>query len=186
MSQDEFLVKVEAILFSYGNWISESDLQETLGVESEKKIKESLESLKEKYKEGFPFNVQEDDRKRWRMALKDDFQSLVTELVAGTEIPADSLKVLSVIAYEQPITKTRIAEILGRSATKEVAYLYRNKFLSYQKHGIGKYYRVTKKFYDYFNLEEDEEFRDTANKNIATFLEDFSEDVQEEVSQKGS
>ena len=175
-TQKDLKTQIEAVLFSYGDWITPAELKETLKTNSEKKIEEHLKELQEKYNEGFSFHVEVDDRKRWRMALKDEYQNLVTTLISGTEIPADALKVLSVIAYEQPVTKTRISEILGRSVSKEVAYLYRNKYLSYQKHGIGKYYRVTKKFYDYFNLEEDEDFRSTANKNIATFLEEFSEE----------
>lgn len=174
--QKDLRTQIEAVLFSYGDWITPGELKETLNTNSEKKIEELLNELKEKYREGFSFHIEKDDRNRWKMSLRDEYQSLVTTLISGTEIPAEALKVLSVVAYEQPITKTRISEILGKSANKEIAYLYRNKFLSYQKHGIGKYYRVTKKFYDYFNLEEDEDFRSTANKNIATFLEEFSED----------
>ena len=50
----------------------------------------------------------------------------VSTLISGTEIPQTALKVLSVIAYEQPVTKTRLNEILGKSVKQELDYLYDN------------------------------------------------------------
>ncbi len=176
MSQDDFSrlkAEVEAVLFSYGDWISKKDIQDTLVVDSELLVTNALKEIQEKFKDGFSFHVEEhEDGVKWRMALKEEFSELVSEVVTGTEIPKNVLKVLGVIAYEQPVTKTRLSEILGKSVKQEVGYLYRNKFLSYEKHGIGKYYKVTKKFYDYFKLEETEDFRAQANKSITTYLEE--------------
>lgn len=176
MSQDDFSrlkSEVEAVLFSYGDWISKKDIQDTLVVDSELLVTNALKEIQDKFKDGYSFHVENhEDGIRWRMALKEEFSELVSDVVTGTEIPKNVLKVLGVIAYEQPITKTRLSEILGKSVKQEVGYLYRNKFLSYEKHGIGKYYKVTKKFYDYFKLEETEDFRAQANKSISTYLEE--------------
>ncbi len=170
---DQVKSQVEAILFSYGDFVTVTDMMHTLELDSELLINNALKELQEKYKEGFPFQVEQNENGKWRMALKDEYAELVGEMISGTEIPTNVLKVLSVIAYEQPVTKTRLSEILGKSVKDEVNYLYRNKFLSYEKQGIGKYYRVTKKFFDYFKLDEDEDFRSRANKDITTFLEDI-------------
>lgn len=166
-------LQTEALLFSFGDWLSIKDIAHTLMVDSEMMVKNALGELEQKYKEGFSFTIEKNDDNKYRMALKSDFSDLVSDLISGTEIPQNVLRVLSVIAYEQPVTKTRLSEILGKSVKTEVEYLYRNKFLSYEKNGIGKYYKVTKKFYDYFKLDEDEDFRDQANKSIQTFLEDI-------------
>ena len=171
---EEVKAKVEAILFSYGDWISPKDIMNSLSLDSEMLVKNSLKELEEKFKQGYSFSVENDENSRWRMALKSDYEELVADLVSNVEIPPKALKVLSIIAYEQPVTKTRLSEILGRSVKQEISYLYRNKFLSYEKRGIGKYYRVTKKFYDYFKIEQDEDFREIADKNISTYLEDYS------------
>ncbi len=164
--------KVEAILFSYGDFLSPKEIMETLSLDSETIVKNILKELKDKFKEGYSFQVEENDNGKWRMVLKEDYDELVSDLISGIEIPPNVLKVLSVIAYEQPVTKTRLSEILGRSVKPEVNYLYRNKFLSYEKVGVGKYYRVTKKFFDYFKLEEDTDFRKEAEKSIKNFLEE--------------
>ena len=182
MTQDSFTdlhFKIEAILFSYGDYISLREIQQTLDLDSEMMAKNALQDLQEKYKEGYSFHIVQNEEGKYRMSVKDDYADLLSDMISGTEIPANVLKVLSVIAYEQPVTKTRLSEILGKSVKNEVNYLYRNKFLSYQKQGIGKYYKVTKKFYDYFKLEKGEDFRDAANKSITTFLEEVPGPIQD-------
>ena len=169
---DKIKVKVEAILFSYGDWIGVGELSNILNLDSKMLVENALQELQKKYEIDFPFVIEVDENSKWRMALKSEFEEIVSEVVHNVEIPKAVLKVLSVIAYEQPVTKTRLSEILGKSVKQEVGWLYRNKFLSYEKRGIGKYYRVTKKFFDYFKLDESEDFRQKANKNITEFLEE--------------
>lgn len=166
--------QIEALLFSYGDFLTIKDLQTTLHEESELKIKSALESIKEKFKKGFSFTLIEENN-RFKMGLLENYETLASDLISNLEIPAHILRVLSVIAYEQPVSKTRLAEIIGKNVQSEIAYLYRNKFLSYEKVGIGKFYRVTKKFYDYFQLEEDEEFRNTAQSSITTYFQGVEE-----------
>lgn len=170
--------QIEGLLFSYGDFLSIKELQTTLDEESELKIKEAIKNVQEKFKEGFSFQIIEENG-NYKMGLHSEFETLASDLIANLEIPQHILKVLSVIAYEQPVSKTRLAEIIGKNVQSEIAYLYRNKFLSYEKVGIGKFYRVTKKFYDYFQLEEDEEFRNTAENNITTYFQGVEEIAQE-------
>ncbi|MCA9495401.1 MAG: SMC-Scp complex subunit ScpB [Nanoarchaeota archaeon] len=165
-------LEVEAILFSYGDWIASGEIMNILNLDSELELNKVLNEIEEKY-DGviYPFKVECDVESRWRMVLKEEFEDVVSGVISNVEIPNAVIKVLSVIAYEQPVTKTRLLEILGKSVKGEVDYLFKNGFLSYEKRGVGKYYRVTKKFYDYFKLDENSDFRREANKNIKTFLE---------------
>ena len=169
----EIEAKIEAVLFSYGDWISVQGLMNILGVDSELLIKNAVESVMSKFENGFSFKVVNEDSK-YKMILKKDYDEVVEKLISGIEIPPKVLKVLSVIAYEQPITKTRLSEILGKYVKSEVDYLYKNKFVNYEKKGNGKYYKLTRKFYEYFNIEE-EEFREKANKSIDVFFENEKE-----------
>ncbi len=171
--------KIEAILFSYGEWISVNEIKEVLKLDSELMVKNALEELKSKFQDEFSFKIIMEDGK-YRMVLKTEFEPIVEDLVSGVEIPQKVLRVLSVIAYEQPVTKTRLSEILGRYVKTEVDYLHKHKFISYEKKGIGKYYKITKKFYEYFNLDDNEDFRGKADKNITSFLHENSQiDVEE-------
>jgi segregation and condensation protein B len=169
---DEIKIKVEAVLFSYADWVTPNEIKEALNMDSGKLIENSLKELEQKYKEGYSFHIEESEDGKWRMTLKEEYQETISELVSGVEIPKPVLKVLSIIAYEQPVTKTRLSEIVGRYVKPEVDYLYKAKFINYEKQGIGKYYRVTKKFFDYFKIDNEEEFREQANKSMKTFLEE--------------
>ena len=144
---DSLNQNVEAILYSYGDWLTVKEIGNVLDIEDEKIILNSLAEVRKKFSKGFTFVIEENDIAGWRMVLKSDFEDLVTNLISDVEIPATTLKVLSIIAYEQPVTKTRLGEIIGRAVKSDVEYLYKHKFLSYEKVGIGKYYKVTSKEY---------------------------------------
>ena len=165
-------INIEAILFSYGDWLSVKEISNVLDLENEKVTLNALAEVRKKFAKGFTFQIEESDVAGWRMVLKSEHEDLVTSLISDVEIPQATLKVLSIIAYEQPVTKTRLGEIIGRTVKTDVEYLYKHKFLSYEKVGIGKYYRVTKKFYDYFKLDANIEFRKQAEDSINTFLEE--------------
>ena len=163
---NEIKFKVEAILFSYGDWITVNEIMKAASIDSKKITNNVLEELEKQYQEGYSFIVEKGEDEKWKMALRKEYDDLVAKLVSGQEIPHQAIKVLSVIAYEQPVTKTRLNEILGRSVKQELEYLYKEKFITYKKKGIGKYYRVTKKFNDYFEIDNDEEFREIVNEEI--------------------
>lgn len=178
----EIELKLEAILFSYGDWITLESIKTLLQIEEEDLINKAISNVMKKFESGYSFKVESEEfelqehtgiikSKKWRMALKEEYNDLITDFVSGFEMPKSALKVLSVIAYEQPVTKTRLSEILGKSVKEDVNYLYKAKFLTYEKNGIGKYYRVTKKFFDYFKMDENIDFRSEANKSMKVILE---------------
>ena len=185
--------KVEAILFSYGDFIDFNAIKDLLRITSDELLIQALDEVSKKFETGYSFRVESEEFelqehtgiikvRKWKMALKEEFNDLITDFVSGFEMPKSALKVLSVIAYEQPVSKTRLSEILGKSVKEDVNYLYKAKFLTYEKNGIGKYYRVTKKFFDYFKMDENIDFRAEANKSMKVILEKI--DSEEEIANK--
>ncbi len=185
--------KVEAILFSYGDFIDFNAIKDLLRITSDELLIQALDEVSKKFETGYSFRVESEEFelqehtgiikvRKWKMALKEEFNDLITDFVSGFEMPKSALKVLSVIAYEQPVSKTRLSEILGKSVKEDVNYLYKAKFLTYEKNGIGKYYRVTKKFFDYFKMDENIDFRAEANKSMKVILEKI--DSEEEIVNK--
>ena len=181
---EEIKNKIEAILFSYGDFVDIEIIKSLFRETTEEIILKAIDEIIKKFENGYSFKVEFDEiedfetktmKKRWKMALKEEYNELITDFVSGFEMPKSALKVLSVIAYEQPVSKTRLAEILGKSVKEDVNYLYKSKFLTYEKNGIGKYYRVTKKFYDYFKMDENTDFRVEANKSMKVILENEKE-----------
>lgn len=168
----ELMFKVEGILFSYGDWLNVDDIVKILDIDSAKIVLEVLAEVRKKFENGFSFFVEENEQGMWRMVLRSEYEELVSELVSEVEMPANVIKVLSVIAYEMPVSKTRLSEIMGKHVKQEIDFLIKTKFLYSEKKGNGRYYKVTKKFYDYFKLDESTDFRNKANKEIKSFLEE--------------
>ena len=157
--------------FSYGDWISIEKLQQVLKVKSQNFILNAIKKIKEKFESDSSFELLEDEVNGFKFVLKAEYEKLVEDLILGIEIPPKALKILSMVVYEQPITKTRLSELLGGPVLNELSYLRKNKFIDYEKRGIGKYYKVTKKFYDYFQLEE-KEFKENIDKNVKVQIEE--------------
>ncbi len=181
-SYEEIKNKIEAILFSYADWITVQDIVKILNLDSEELVRSILQDLKDKFKEGFSFSIINEEDK-WKMKVRDEYDNLLEEFISNTEIPKSALNVLAVIAYEQPITKTRLNEIMGRSVVKEINYLFKNGFIVYTKKGVGRYYKVTKKFKDYFQIDVKEfkkKFKSEDLKNYTNNNEDNIENKNDE------
>jgi segregation and condensation protein B len=172
MEKKDLNLQIEAILFSYGDFVNISLIQETLCIDRNEIIN-SLKKLQKKYDdEGRSFKIfQEGDK--YKMGLKDEFQELINEILSKTEIPLNNLKVLSIIAYESPITKTKLNKILGKSVIDEINQLHRQGFIQFKKKGIGKYYKVTNKFFEYFKIDKNKKLREELNKKLTEFSDDI-------------
>ena len=173
------LLKIEAILFSYGDFVTFEELEILTKIEL-KKLKKLLEELKEKYqKEEFSFEINI-EKERVKMEIKEEFQKVINQFLTKDEITKPILKTLSIIAYEGPLTKTKLTKILGRTIVKDVEYLFVNLFINFKKKGIGKYYFVTSKFHTYFKIDKDINLRENLNKK----LEEFDKKTEEELDAK--
>ncbi len=168
--QKEIDLKIEAILFSYGDFVNIDLIQETLNITKEK-VTNSIKNITEKYNNiDFSFQIFCENDK-YKMGLKEEYQEIINDILSRTESPPTHLKVLSIIAYEGPLTKTGLNKILGKSVIDEIISLHSQGFIQYKKKGIGKYYKVTQKFFDYFKINS-ENLREDLNKKLINFSED--------------
>lgn len=172
-------LKIESILFSYGDFISMELICETLEIK-EKEVVNLINQLIEKYNSvEYSFQIFCENDK-YKMGLKTDYEQVVTNLLSKTEISKNSLKVLSMIAYEGPITKSRLNILLGRYIGTELEYLHNNSFVKYKKKGIGKYYTVTQKFFDYFKIDNVEDLKKNLDRKLDEFIDLKNENVEPE------
>jgi len=177
---EKLMLKLEASLFSYARWVNVDELKDVLKT-TPSAVSKALLELQKKYESGFAFQIEKNSEGQWKMSLKPEYEDLAEELISGIEIPKPMLKVLSLIAYEQPITKTGLNRLMGRSILEELEFLYKHKFINYEKKGIGKYYRVTSKFYEYFKLEGRDEFLKKANDSMHQHVEEAISDSESEM-----
>jgi segregation and condensation protein B len=153
---------LEALLFTAVSPVSISQFATALG-ESEKVIKESLQSLDNYYKETRGLRLQWHGNKV-QLTSSPEFAKIIEDFL-GIEVTSTlsqaSLEALAIVAYKQPITRPDIDEIRGVNSDGVVRNLL-NKGLIEEKgrvEGVGRpiLYGTTYDFLNYFGLSSIEE-----------------------------
>ncbi len=91
----------------------------------------------------------------YALQLKPEYEHLVYE-IAPAELGVGALRTLAVIALKGPLTQREVVEFRGSGAYDQVRDLVEKSFITKQKEGDGRSYRlkVTEKFFQYFAIED--------------------------------
>lgn len=107
--------KIEAILFASGRPVSIKELREVCGG-SEDSVQKSVNTLKEEYdKHDHAFEIRE-MAEGIRLKTREEYGSVIEEFMKEEKekrLSRAALETLSIVAYEQPITRARLEEIRG-------------------------------------------------------------------------
>lgn len=167
--------KIEAVLFTLGKFVGLEELSRLTGIASLGYLKEALDKLKEDYKnrdsgiEIFELND------KWKLSIKKDYLYLTESLLSNTELDRPTQETLAVIAYKNPILQSEIINIRGNKAYDHVKTLKELDFVTSEKSGRTRLLKITPKFFDYFDVVEDQlkskldniEKKETAEESIA-------------------
>ncbi len=154
MDDNEAITRIEAALYVAGKPLSIKDIQEAAGTTSvnrairlarqtAKKINESIEALE----------VIELEDGSFVMQLKSRYNNIVRKFTSKPSISTGALKTLSCIVYMQPVSSSRLVEVRGSQVYQHLKLLLENGFIKYEKIGRNKVYRTSKKFQDYFGID---------------------------------
>jgi segregation and condensation protein B len=144
---------IEAIIFLNVKPVKIENISKILGIDSDK-IKEAIDLL----------NIDYDDRsfkiycnsKGYFFGIKPGFKDLVSSGRDSEKISSSMMEVLAIIAYNQPITASRVSKIRGLRSEKHVMKLFENgfiKILSFNNAPIKQpLFGVGTKFFDFFGL----------------------------------
>jgi segregation and condensation protein B len=89
-------------------------------------------------------------------------------------VSGGALKTLSYITYEQPIASRRLVQIRGSQVYSHLKELERIGFIKYEKVGRLKIFRTSKKFQDYFGIED----VDTLKGKLLDTKSDYNKSLQ--------
>lgn len=167
--------KIEAVLFTIGRFIELEELAKIVGIGSVGSLKEVLEELKKEYngKDGSLEVINEENK--WRLNIKNVYGNLANKLVGDAELDSPSIKTLAVIAYNQPAKQSDVIHTRGNKAYDHISQLLDRGFISSEKFGRTRQIKLTKTFYDYFDINRDE---------IKTRLQQAINDVKKESSEQ--
>ena len=157
-NMDEATARIEAALYSAGRPLKIEDLIRASGTESKTKTLELLNNIMKKTKSAFKaLEVVILPDGSYVFQLKPEFSSTVKRYASKPVLPNATLKTLSYIAYEQPITSKMLLEVRGTGVYTHLKELRQLDYISYESVGRLKIYKTTEKFQKYFGIQGDVE-----------------------------
>jgi len=125
MDLKQYKAAVEAMLFAHGEPLAAAKLAEVLQIEPEvvERLLYSLQDEYEKPEHGIALLQLED---RWQFASKKqcgDFVKKILDTRRSTPLSPAALEVLTIIAYNQPVSRSFIEQVRGVDSSSTVASL---------------------------------------------------------------
>ncbi len=155
---DEATARVEAALYSAGRPLRIEDIVRASGTESRTKTLEILENIMKKTKSAFKaLEVVILPDGSYVMQLKPEYSATVKKYASKPVLPNATLKTLSYIAYQQPISSKQLVEVRGSGVYAHLKELRQLDYISHQNVGRIKIYTTTEKFQKYFGIQGDVE-----------------------------
>jgi segregation and condensation protein B len=151
--QDEIRARIEVALYCSGKPMSVDELVRASGITSREKTVQVIKDL---------MNVINSQLKALELAKLEDgtfvlqvkpiYISIVRKFSHQPILSQASLKTLSYIAYEQPVTSTRLVRIRGSQVYSHLKELHSHGFVKHDALGRLKVYKTTEKFTSYFGI----------------------------------
>ena len=152
----EMLSRIEAALYASGRPLSIDELQKASGTDSANKAVKMARELAQKINSTMhALEIVELHDGSFVLQLKLRYNNVVKKFATRPLLSHATLKTLSCVAYMQPVTSKQLAEIRGSQVYVHLKTLLQSGFLTYQKLGRLRIYQTTKKFQDYFGMDDD-------------------------------
>ena len=147
--------RVEAILFAVGKEITSERISSLCSLEI-KEVDEIMRKLQESYsqREHSLHIIKKEDS--WKLTVRDEFIPLVSSIVSSTELERPLMETLAVIAWKYPIVQSEIIKLRSPAAYEHMRNLEEQGFIAKEKFGRTYKVKLTKKFFNYFDLPSEE------------------------------
>lgn len=180
---NEYKDKMEAILFTTGNFMTLEELSKLLNVGSIGIVKEALEELRNDYLQRSSSLELINDGDKWKLNVKSQYGYLTNKLMGDTEFDKPTTKTLAVIAFKNPALQSEIIKTRGNKAYDHVKVLIENELVTSEKKGRTRLLKLTPKFYDYFNVnKQDVEGKLNELKEIESKLKTEEKELEEKIN----
>ncbi len=154
--QAELVNKVEAVLFATGREMDSEEIAKIIGIGSIGVIKEAIANLSEAYtKRNTSLQLYQENGK-YKLNIKKSYNYLTTKLITDCELDFPTQETLAIIAYKQPILQADIIKARGSGAYDHIHSLKEKGLVTSEKSGRTRSLKLTAKFYDYFDVVEDQ------------------------------
>ncbi len=175
MQQSEIKNKAEAILFSTGKKVA-IDYVAKLCKASKEEVLNALNELKKDYEAKGSSLVVVDEGEFWKFMVRENYSPIVRKIVPQTELTKTMIETLAVVAWKAPVLQSEIIRIRTNKAYEHVSELEKAGFINREKHGRTQLIKLTQRFYDYFDVHNEQEVKDKFKR--------FKEEAEKETGEK--
>ena len=155
-NEDEIAARLESALYSAGRPLTIEELIKATGTESRQKTLVVLESIIKKMKNMFKaIEIVTLPDGSYVFQLKPEYSSSVRKYASKPLLSRATLKTLSYVALEQPISSKQLLEVRGSGVYVQLKELRQLNFIEHQNIGRLKIYSTTEKFQKYFGIDGD-------------------------------
>ncbi len=153
---NEIYAKVEAALYSSGRALTLDEIKGIVGTTSDTKALRVARELAARINSTLNALEVVERANTFVLQVKPKYYPIVRRFAPKPILSKSALKTLSYIAYLQPISAKRLAEVRGSQVYEHIKELTTLGFISYRVEGRAKLYYTTGKFYEYFGLAKDD------------------------------
>ena len=147
------LALVEAALYVTGRPLELKELCSVLKTRSKSKVRKLVKKLRREYaNRNTALEILELKDERYVLQLRTEFSPRVKRLVKRPLLSTGPLRTLAYVAYRQPVSQNRVAEMRGHHAYGHIKLLKEMGLVVGEKRGRSTFLRTTEYFADYFGL----------------------------------
>src|SRR3989338_6909600 len=152
---EENLKRIEAVLFAVGKEITSERVASLCSMEV-KQVEEAIPVLATKYAQMNNSLQILKKENGWKLTVHDQYVPLVSSLVSSTELEKPLMETLAVIAWRYPIVQSEVVKLRNVKAYDHMKQLEDRGFVEKEKYGRTFRVKLTKKFFEYFDLPSEE------------------------------
>jgi segregation and condensation protein B len=154
-TNDENSARIEAALYSAGRPLTVDELVKASGTNSRDHTLKIISDLIEKTKTAFKaLEIAHLEDGTFVFQLKSRYTPIIKKFANRPLVTGGALKTLSYVTYEQPVLSRRLVQIRGSQVYSHLKELERVGFIQYEKVGRLKIFKTSKKFQDYFGIQD--------------------------------
>ena len=147
--------KVEAVLFTTGKFLTVEEISNLSSLANEE-VLQGISMLFEDYSTRSTALEIIKQGDKYKLNLKKEHMHITTKLLKDTELDRPTQETLALIAFKQPVFQSLMVKMRGNTCYEHIKNLEQFEFITSEKAGRTRLLKVTQKFYDYFDIVNDE------------------------------
>jgi segregation and condensation protein B len=154
MTDQEKLALLEAMLFTTSDPMTFNELQKLLHTRKNE-LEALFKALQERYARP-EYGIRLSDMGGYKLIVKPEFTEAVSSLTPHADLSRGLLRVLSIVAYHEPIKQSDIVKVVGNRTYDYVKELEERGLLKIEKKARTKMLSTTPRFEEYFGAKAEE------------------------------